>query len=189
MIELQSDLHSRTTPHTSSLRASCYGVPVVNYTEKNNRDISRAPWGHVSTNFSLFVCYLSSRRYTTSVSERKRYISDEFNSPDQVMSNVRHDDVTKWKHFPRYWPFVRGIHRSPVNSPHKSQWRGALMFPLICGWANNREAGDLRRHRAHYDVSVMVRGKVTLLKNSTPLTTQEIPQHRLLSVRGLYKYI
>ena len=23
-----------------------------------------------------------------------------------------HDDVIKWKHFPRYWPFVRGIHRS-----------------------------------------------------------------------------
>ena len=30
-----------------------------------------------------------------------------------------HDDVIKWKHFPRYWPFVRGIHRTPVNSPHK----------------------------------------------------------------------
>ena len=39
-----------------------------------------------------------------------------------------YDDVIKWKHFPRYWPFVRGIHRSPVNSPHKGQWRGALMF-------------------------------------------------------------
>ena len=36
---------------------------------------------------------------------------------------VFHDDVIKWKHFPRYWPFVRGIHRSPVNSPHKGQWR------------------------------------------------------------------
>ena len=70
-----------------------------------------------------------------------------------------HDDVIKWKHFPRYWTFVRGIHRSPVNSPHKSQWRGALMFSLICtrisGWVNNREAGDLRRHRAHYDVTIM----------------------------------
>ena len=44
-----------------------------------------------------------------------------------------HDDVIKWKHFPRCWPFVRGIHRSsPVNSPHKGQWRGALMFSLIC---------------------------------------------------------
>ena len=38
-----------------------------------------------------------------------------------------HDHVIKWKHFPRYWQFVRGIHRSPVNSPHKGQWCGALM--------------------------------------------------------------
>ena len=70
-----------------------------------------------------------------------------------------HDDVIKWKYFPRYWPFVRGIHRAPVNSPHKGQWRGALMFSLICvglkGWINNREAGDLRRYRIHYDVTVM----------------------------------
>ena len=47
-----------------------------------------------------------------------------------------HDDVIKWKPFPRYWPFVRRIHRSPVNSPHKGQWRGALMFCLICAWIN-----------------------------------------------------
>ena len=70
-----------------------------------------------------------------------------------------HDDVIKWKHFPRYWPVVRGIHRSPVNSPHKGQWRGASMFSLICTWknrwVNNREAGDLRRYRAHYDVIVI----------------------------------
>ena len=70
-----------------------------------------------------------------------------------------HDDVIKWKHFPRNWPFVRGIHRSPVNSPHKGQWRGAFMFSLICvwinGWVNNREAGDLRHYRIHYDVTVM----------------------------------
>ena len=76
---------------------------------------------------------------------------------------VGHDDVIKWKHFPRYWPFVRGIHRSPVNSSHKGQWRGALMFSLICvwinGWVNNRKARDLRRYHAHYDVSVMFWGK------------------------------
>ena len=84
---------------------------------------------------------------------------------DAYMRHIRsirgHDDVIKWKHFPRYWPFVRGIQRSPVNSPHKGQWRGALMFSLICvwinGWVNNREAGDLRRNRAHYDVTVMCR--------------------------------
>ena len=65
----------------------------------------------------------------------------------------------QWKHFPRYWPFVRGIRRSKVNSPHKGQWRGALMLSFICawinGWVNNRDAGGLRRHCAHYDVIVM----------------------------------
>ena len=62
--------------------------------------------------------------------------------------------------YPRYLPFVRRIHRSPLNSPHKGQWREALMFTLICawinGWVNNRKAGDLRRHRAPYDVIVMI---------------------------------
>ena len=77
----------------------------------------------------------------------------------KLHQSVIHDDVIKWKHFPRYWPFVREIHRSPVNFPHKGQWRGALMFSLICtrmnGWVNNREAGDLRRYQVHYDVIVM----------------------------------
>ena len=48
---------------------------------------------------------------------------------------------------------IGGIHQSPENSPHK-----ALLFSLICawmtGWANNRDAGYLRRNRAHYDVTV-----------------------------------
>ena len=66
----------------------------------------------------------------------------------------------RYKKNPRYWPFVREIHRSPVNSPHQGQWRGALMFSLICdwitGWVNNHESGDLISHRAHYDVTVIV---------------------------------
>ena len=40
-----------------------------------------------------------------------------------------------------------------------------LWFFMICalinGWVNNDEAGDLRHHRAHYDVTVMN-------KNSAP---------------------
>ena len=73
-----------------------------------------------------------------------------------VMALIRHQMET----FSALLPFVRGIHRLPVNSPHKGQWRGALMFSLICvwtnGWVNNREAGDLRRHGAHSDFAVMV---------------------------------
>ena len=61
----------------------------------------------------------------------------------------------------------------PVNSPHKGQWRGALMFSLICawinGWVSNREAGDLRHHHAYYDATVMlipricIHGVITVL--------------------------
>ena len=58
-----------------------------------------------------------------------------------------------------YWPFARGIHRSPVDSPHKGQWSGALMVYFICtwtnGWANNQDAADLRYHHTHFDVTVM----------------------------------
>ena len=67
-----------------------------------------------------------------------------------------------------------GIHRSSVNSPHKGQWRGALLFSLICawinGWVNNRETGDLRRHRAPYDVIVMKK----IARKSRPIQCVEL---------------
>ena len=57
-------------------------------------------------------------------------------------------EILWWRH--QMWP---------VNYPHKGQWRGALIFSLLCtwlnGWVSNREAGDSRRHCAHYDVIVM----------------------------------
>ena len=50
---------------------------------------------------------------------------------------TQHDDIIKWKHFPRYWPFgLCGIHRLPVNSPHKGQWRGTFTFSFIFAWTN-----------------------------------------------------
>ena len=76
------------------------------------------------------------------------------------LSISHHDDGIEWKHFPRYWPFVRGIIWSAVNSPHTGLWRGALLFSLIFAWinvwGNKCEPGDLRRHRAHHDVTVML---------------------------------
>ena len=76
-----------------------------------------------------------------------------------------------WKRFQCYWPFLRAWWRHQMEtfsallalcagiSPHKGHWRGALIFSLICvwinDWVNNREAGDLRRYRAHYDVTLM----------------------------------
>ena len=61
---------------------------------------------------------------------------------------------------------------SPVNSPHKGQWRGALMSSLICTWINawvsNREVGYWIRHHAHYDVIVM------LLPQNTRIATSHV---------------
>ena len=77
--------------------------------------------------------------------------------PSKLSFWSHHDDVIKWKHFPCQWPFVRGIHRSPADSPHNGQWLGALMFSLMCAWtriwANNGVAGDLKRQDAHCDVT------------------------------------
>ena len=70
-----------------------------------------------------------------------------------------HDDIFIWNYFPCQWTFVRRIQRLPVDSPHKGQWRRALMFSLISawtnGWENNQDAGNLRRHRVNYNVNVM----------------------------------
>ena len=71
-----------------------------------------------------------------------------------------HDDVIKWKPFLCFWLFVWGIHRLPVISPHKCQWRGVFIFSLICT-LNNREVGDLWCHCAHYDVIVMLLAIIT----------------------------
>ena len=93
--------------------------------------------------------------------QSRLYIIKERNVRHNMIlyKSTLHDYVIKWKHFARYWPFVLGIHRPPMNSTHQGQWRGALIFSLICAWinasVNNREASDLRCHRGHYDVIVM----------------------------------
>ena len=80
-------------------------------------------------------------------------------SAQKNAKDAENGDIIKWKHLSRYWSFVRGIQQSPADSPHKGQWHVALMFSLICArtddWAHNRDADDLRYHRAHYDVTVM----------------------------------
>ena len=69
----------------------------------------------------------------------------------QLFAYLTHDDIIKWKHFPRYWALWGKF--------HNGQWRRALMFSLFYAWTNdcvnNRGAGDLRRYHAHYDVTVM----------------------------------
>ena len=75
--------------------------------------------------------------YCTDISMRRAYkYTARIPNVALWICDCKHDGVIKWKCFPRYWPFVQGIHRSPVNSLRKSQWRGALMFSLICAWIN-----------------------------------------------------
>ena len=104
-----------------------------------------------------------------------------------------HDDVIKWKKsFPRYWPFVRGIQRSPVNSPHKGQWHGVLMVSLISawlnGWVNNDESGDLRRHRAHYEVTVMTIC-IILLRLAQIINAHCLVKHNIAKCHSCYNPI
>ena len=89
-----------------------------------------------------------------------------------------HDDVIKWKHFPRYWTFVPGIHRSRwiprTKASDAELWCFLWSAPKKSGWVNIRGAGDLRRHRAHYDVIVMLArsaniGKVGWYQTKTKL--------------------
>ena len=93
-----------------------------------------------------------------------------------MFSDTMQHMLSWWRHqmetFSALLALCAGNSPGPVNSPHKGQWRGALMFSLICArindWVNNREAGDLRRHRGHYDVNVMYSFRVYVcwLKNN-----------------------
>ena len=90
---------------------------------------------------------------------------------------------TWWRHqmetFSALLAFCEGNHRSPMDPPHRGQCRGALMFSLICawtnGWANNRDAGDLRRNRAHYYVTVNVMKKAAKTSANTVSEPSECP--------------
>ena len=85
----------------------------------------------------------------------------------QAHNSVRPNNATYvpwWRHqmetFSALLALCAGNTPVPANSPHKGQWRGALMFSLIYAWindwVNSREAGDSRRQRGHYYINVMI---------------------------------
>ena len=119
---------------------------------QNYNSPSSVTWfivGTQSTDSHMFFCHVSLPKLLLNI----EYVSN---------------NLTIWEYFAKEM-FVSPLHmvwcmmtssngnipRSPVNSPHKGQWRGSLMFSSICawinGWVNSREAGDLIRHRTHYD--------------------------------------
>ena len=86
-------------------------------------------WGKRTKNLAAVAINLYGRAITHNISKRCSLALISFGYILSIQWNlcirVPHDDVIKWRHFPRYWSFVRGIHQSTVNSPHKGQWRGA----------------------------------------------------------------
>ena len=119
--------------------------------------------------FLYHCCFLSGIKLaTTKYAERSDmtclYMQPSVDSSNRVLLQLW------WRHQMETFPALRaicaGIHRSSVNSLHlhKGQWRRALIFSLISAWiniwVNNREAGDLTRYGAHYDVIVMCRTTV-----------------------------
>ena len=101
-----------------------------------------------------------------------------------------HGDVIKWKHFPRYWPVVRGSPRTQVSDAEL--WWFLLSASWIYGWVNNREAGDFRRHCAHYDVIVMLSANQSVLICATAalsvLSHWGRATHMFVSDRGYHRY-
>ena len=116
---------------------------------------------------NIGLCFPWINAYSTRRYKRVKPISTNtapLAIPSLVNTCMPLNDKIPWRHqmetFSALLAICAGNYWSPVNSPHKGHWRGALMFSLICvwiiGWGNNREAGDLRRNRANYDVTVMI---------------------------------
>ena len=123
------------------------------------------------------------------------YVSIEIISLKQswvqkIASSIEPLSITRhqwpwWRHqmetFSAWLALYAGNSPVPVNSPHKGQWRGALMFSLICVWingcVNNREAGDLRRNRGHYDVIVMLRKAANVIFVKLYSRTSKVPRN------------
>ena len=115
---------------------------------------------NANTGISYCLCTLNRRKWLKSFPAKS-----EARPPASIVLTLFPLN-TWWRHqmetFSALLALCAGNSPVPVNSPHKGQWRGALMFSLIWvwinSWVNNREAGDLRRYRAHCDVIVMSRG-------------------------------
>ena len=109
---------------------------------------------------ALYYEQLSHKFHRSNVHDILRVIQGLILCPKGNDNPGLHCDVIKWKHFPRYWLFMRRNYRSPVDSSHEGKWRGDSMFFFICAWTNvwtnNGDPCDLRRHPTHYDVTVLL---------------------------------
>ena len=100
---------------------------------------------------------------------------------------IHHGDVIKWKLFFRYWPLVReytGLRWIPLTVASDAMlWCFVWSVPLTNDWANSRDAGGLRRHRAHDEVTVLISEKLICQYGlSVPLLAKAIYGRNLLIV-------
>ena len=73
----------------------------------------------------------------------------------------------------------------PTQSPVTRSFDVLFDLRLNNGWVNNRDAGDLRRHRAHYDVTVMAWFYRGLIWNQVKIASVVIS----LSVQNMSPFI
>ena len=109
-------------------------------------------------------------------------------SDSSACNNSLHDDVIKWKRFPRYWPLCGEFpgHRwIPSQRPVTQSFDVSFICAWIDGWVNNRNAGDLRRHCAHHDITVM---NVTLERIGFSVITLWLP-YNYLSIIGTRLFV
>ena len=124
------------------------------------RETKQGPMLRTETGSKLRYWFYINKEIQTYIYCRRRWLIISFTD-----RNMPGRNFTWWRHqmetFSALLALCAGNSPVPVTSPHKGQWRGALMFSLICVWINcwinNREAGDLRRYGAHSDVIVMIK--------------------------------
>ena len=86
----------------------------------------------------------------TTAAVRNQYLEQDWWGRVWLTPIRLHDDVIKWKHFPCYLPFVRGTTDHPLT---KAVTRSFDVF--FDGRLNKRLSKQSKRHRAHYDFTVM----------------------------------
>ena len=120
-------LHPRTVASTSKGRIQIWQSRLLSHLHNRNPHAYKDGL-HIETGAKI---QQTSKRKTFVVIDMAIVMSSyrDYHSHGRIIQI--HDDVIKWKHFSRYWPFLRGIHRSPVNSPHQGQWRRALMCSSV----------------------------------------------------------
>ena len=93
-------------------------------------------------------------------------------------ANHRISSVIKWKHLPCYWPLVRGIHRSPMDSPHQGQW---CRVKLHLG-----KATVIRKY--DFGINFMIDTKSILTDNTLRYIVQDIlgEKSALIQIMALY---